>query len=359
MQIVHVLHERAFNSNGAAFLFPLYFHRRRLRARGITLRFFAEATPRALSCDVLCVSSKFFRSWWDGGVGTRVEEFLQAARRSATRMVWFDISDSTGTTQFRVLPYVDRYCKGQVLRDRTQYRERYYGSRIFADFVHRQFGVCDSDAGPPHLNHAPTDDQLTKVVVGWNSGLAHYGAAGVRLGRIWHRMPWAPRWHPSRWTPPERARTIAVSCRIGTGHARATIAEPRRRMQALLTRHGVSTAKLDRRAYFAELRQSRIAVSPFGLGEITLRDFEIVLCGAAMMKPDMSHMETWPNLWTPTQYLSFRWDLTDFDAQLDAAIHERDRVVAVAQCAQQTYRRLLMSDDGHAAFCDRFMSLIV
>lgn len=358
MKIVHVLHEREFNSNGAAFLFPLRFHQRRLHERGVALRFLTEATPRALACDVLCVSSKFFRSWWGGGVGTRVEEFLREARKRASRIVWFDISDSTGTTQFRVLPYVDRYCKGQALRDRTRYREHVYGSRVFADFAHRQFGVQDQDAGPPHLNHVPTDEQLAKITVGWNSGLAHYGEAGVRLGKLWHLVPWAPRWYPSRWAAPECARTMVVSCRIGMRYDRATIAESRRRIRALLQHRGVPTAKLNRRAYFAELRQSRVAVSPFGLGEITLRDFEIVLCGAVAMKQDMSHLETWPNLWAAEQYLPFRWDLIDFDAQLDRAMGNPKQMVAMAQHAQQTYRQLLMSDDGHHAFCDRFVSLI-
>jgi len=358
MKIVHVLHERWFNSNGAAFLFPLRFHQRRLREREIALQFFAVATPRALACDVLCVSSKFFRTWWDGETGTRVEQFLERARRYATRIVWFDISDSTGTTQFRVLPYVDRYCKGQVLRDRTRYRERHYGSRVFADFAHHQFGVCDSDAGPAHLNHAPTDDELVKVVVGWNSGLAHYGAVGVRLGKLWHAVPWMPRWYPVRWTPPECARTIAVSCRIGTRYDRNTIAEPRRRIQTFLHHRGVPTDKLNRRAYFAELRRSRIAVSPFGLGEITLRDFEIVLCGAVVMKQDMSHMDTWPNLWTPEQYLPFRWDLEDFDAQLDWASSHPKHVAALAHEAQSQYRHALCSEEGYNAFRDRFVALM-
>ncbi|MDO8598875.1 MAG: hypothetical protein Q7S02_02100 [bacterium] len=359
MKIVHVLHERWFNSNGAAFLFPLRFHQRRLRERGIALRFFTEATSHALACDVLCVSSKFFRTWWDGAGGTRVEEFLQAARKYTTAILWFDISDSTGTTQFRVLPYVDRYCKGQLLRDRTQYRERYYGSRIFSDFAHRQFGVHDPDAGPPHLNHAPTDDQLKKVATSWNSGLAHYGNAGVRLSRCWHLAPWAPRWYPSRWTSPKHMRAIAVSCRIGTRYDRNTIAEPRRRIQSLLQRRGIQTGKLDRRTYVAELRQSRIAVSPFGLGEITLRDFEIILCGAAMMKQDMSHVETWPNLWDATQYLPFRWDLADFDAQLDWACSNPRHVVALACEAQAQYHGMLRSQAGYDAFCDRFTALIM
>lgn len=359
MDIVHILHEPTMSSNGAAFLFPLRFHARRLRAYGISPRFFDVATPEALTCDVLCVSSRFFRSWWGDHTGERVIAWLQDARRTASRIVWFDISDSTGTTQFPVLPYVDRYAKAQVLRDRSCYGRQHYGSRIFADDAHRTFGVSDQDPGPPHLNATPSASGLAKVCVSWNSGLAYYGYASVRLGSLWHRFPSFPRWYPQRWDAPSKRRPIAVSCRIGTNHHRATIAEPRRRIRTILAARGIATGKVSRWQYFQELRQSLLAVSPFGLGEITLRDFEITICGATMVKQDMEHLETWPNLWVAgVTYLPFRWDLADFDATIDAALCDPKRVVAFAQEAQQRYRMLLTAPAGHAAFCERFVGII-
>ena len=40
---------------------------------------------------------------------------------------------------------------------------------------------------------------------------------------------------------------------------------------------------------------TKVVISAFGLGEIILKDFETFLTGGMLMKPDMSHMETWPN----------------------------------------------------------------
>ena len=43
------------------------------------------------------------------------------------------------------------------------------------------------------------------------------------------------------------------------------------------------------------MRHSRICISPFGYGEICWRDFEAILCGCLVVKPDMSHVETNPS----------------------------------------------------------------
>ena len=43
-------------------------------------------------------------------------------------------------------------------------------------------------------------------------------------------------------------------------------------------------------------------VSPFGFGEITLKDFETFLSGSVLVKPNMSHMETYPNFYIDDAY---------------------------------------------------------
>ena len=53
-------------------------------------------------------------------------------------------------------------------------------------------------------------------------------------------------------------------------------------------------------------------LSPFGWGELCLRDYEAVLGGALLLKPDMSHLETWPDVFVPHDtYAPFDWDATD------------------------------------------------
>lgn len=358
MKQVHILYEPAYSANGTAFIFPLRFNRQRLQQQyGLKLRFFSVLCPELFECDVLCISSRFFREFWDDG-GARVIAFLADARLKVRRIVWFDINDSTGTTQFKVLPHVDLYCKNQVLRDRQQYRKQYYGSRIFTDFYHRTFQVEDGDPGAPHLNHIPDEKDLAKIAVGWNSGLAHYGYWGMRLNKLWHHIPWLPREYPRNWPAPSPTRSITLSCRIGTQYPRSTASFPRQEIVRQISARGISIDKLNRRRYFRELKDSIAAVSPFGLGEITLRDFEIVVCGAAIIKQDMSHLETWPNLWQKGMYLPLQWDFSDFSEKIEYTIQNRQGMVELAQRAQKYYSHLLLSEEGHQEFYQRFMSIV-
>lgn len=356
---VCVLHEATYNQNGIAFRFPLWLHRCALRERGIDVRFAALRDDLVVpTCDVLCVSSRAFSPWW-AERESEILAFLARARSIVRRILWFDVSDSTGTTHFRVLPYVDGYVKNQLLRDRRAYLRTYYGSRPYTDFIHERFGVEDTDPGEPHLNHIPNPRDLAKLAVGWNSGFFHYGRWGEPLGKLWCRVPWIPVRFPSRWDAPLPARPIALSCRIGIQYTRATIAASRQRIRDILTARGTPTEKVNRRVYVAELRRSLAACSPFGLGEISLRDFEVIVAGAAMVKQDMSHLETWPDLWIANEtYLPFRWDLTDLVTQVERAVREPARMVAIARAAQERYRRATVSEEGAEEFCARFAALV-
>ena len=50
------------------------------------------------------------------------------------------------------------------------------------------------------------------------------------------------------------------------------------------------------------MSSAKFGLSPFGWGEIGARDFEIFINGSLLIKPDMSHLETYGtfiNLWKP------------------------------------------------------------
>ena len=355
---VHILHESGYSQNGIAFRFPLWFNRKQLEQRGMSLRFFSEIEPALFEGDVLAISSRFFSSWWSEERRPELFAFLEKAKTSFDRVIWFDLSDSTGTTQFQVLPFVHRYAKNQLLRDRTRYRERWYASRIFADYYHKQFNVEDDDPGPPHLNHPITDEGIEKLFVGWNSGLFHYGYAGLFLGKLWYRRRWIPARYPKCWHAPSAARSLPISCRVGAGHTRETIASSRRKIRELL-KDRLPSGKIGRWPYLKELQSSIAAVSPFGLGEISLRDFECAVAGTAVIKQDMSHVDTWPNLWQKGRsYLPFAWDFSDFEEKIAYACDHAEEMAQLASCAQSRYRHILRSEEGQEEFIERFIRIV-
>jgi len=57
----------------------------------------------------------------------------------------------------------------------------------------------------------------------------------------------------------------------------------------------VLTDKLPKQEYIDKMRQSKVALSPFGMGEVCFRDFELMQFGTIMIKPSMEHIQTIPN----------------------------------------------------------------
>jgi hypothetical protein len=91
------------------------------------------------------------------------------------------------------------------------------------------------------------------------------------------------------------------------------------------------TSRVPRDEYYREMRTSKIYISPFGYGEICWRDFEAILCGCLLVKPDMRHVETNPDIFISNQtYVPVRWDFSDLEEKCSFYLEhggERQRIV--------------------------------
>ena len=76
--------------------------------------------------------------------------------------------------------------------------------------------------------------------------------------------------------------------------------------------------RVSREEYFKELFNSKLCFSPFGYGEVCWRDFEAMFTGSLLLKPDMSHLDCYPEVFLPYEtYIPLAWDLSDFDEKVD------------------------------------------
>ena len=162
MSKVHILTTR-YSPNSVAFNFPFIIHQRSLRENGILIRLVFKEVKDIFECDVLFINSKWFRA--KGRLET--ERFLEIAERNADRILWFDTTDSTGTTQFFVMPFVDGYYKAQVFRERERYLKEYDGNRIYTDFYHKVYGISDIDNS--YRSISTTKKNLKKIFVSWRT----------------------------------------------------------------------------------------------------------------------------------------------------------------------------------------------
>jgi hypothetical protein len=352
--LVHILTDRAESQNSWAFLAPLRAAEEELRSLGIVMRYFYAAAPEIEDCDVLVINSKFWSGDWSKQRAQALP-WLEHVRNRVDRVIFFDRASSAGVVVPDIFPFVDQYLKTTLYADRRHYGRPVYGARLFAEYYNRRDGVSDDQ----NLTSKPlAAEAIAKLGVSWNTGLANYGFFGSTLSRLYRRLPLHPLLRgPFRYAAPGNDRPNDLSCRITTSYSYETVAWQRKQIvQHLAAR--MQTSRISRLGYFRELSTSKVVLSPFGYSEINYKDFEAFVCGCALVKPDMSHLETWPDYFVPGEtYVPHAWDLSDLDQVLDNLLAHPEKRQALAAKGQATYRRTAADRGGREQLAKRFRRL--
>jgi len=257
---------------------------------------------------------------------------LRSKLPPSAKVIYFDGDDDLCVQWTGLLEWVDLYVKKSVFSDQGEYRKRFVGKSNLTDYVARLNGRSFADNIHPHSGPVP-ESQLSKVVPGYS----------IALDDIIFDL--------FRNTSPASAeeKTVDVVCRASATPdnwiypLRGTVGE------ALmpLVQGGYNVLLPGQRVtpevYYQEMRSSRICVSPFGYGELCWRDFEAVLCGCLLVKPDVSHLRTEPDMFIPGEtYVPVRWDFSDLSevcARYLADDRSRNRIIARAYAVLSEYFR--------------------
>jgi hypothetical protein len=285
---------------------PFTMYREELAGHGIEFRridlptlFTVERAVRAAGEDAALIMIGWNEPKQD--VVATFERLYRRAQRP--RLIFLDYYAQTSSPFFEVLPYVDRYAKRQVLKDRSIYqRDDLRGGYIFTDYFSR---AQSFDLGDWHFGSKLPQAYADRLVHAWNLGvLARY-----RTMISWGKL--------LRWN----ARPIDVHCRLEIGkhsqHEKQWYqlyrTQSRQAAEKLAPRYRLTPPGHVRRVrYFLELASSKIVFSPFGWGEVCIRDFETVAAGALLVKPSMDHVVTSPDIYRPFEtYVPCQWDLSD------------------------------------------------
>jgi hypothetical protein len=330
-------------------------HAKRLQERGLSFRYFYKFKPEIFNADRIVINQKFARNFWREKKEEMLE-FLTKAKKECEKVFWFDITDSTALHEPDVLPYVDGYFKAQIFRDLSNYIKPFYSNRIFSDYYYRQFGIIDDNAPSPTC--LKSDEHTNKIFLFWNLALSGLFGMGPRIYHILQEILPLPYRYCVKFVSPERNRPLDISCHINIHYGRETISFQRKIITELLKENfGMDVSSIPRHQYYRELKQSKIAPSPFGWGESSFRDFEVISYGAALMKPDLEHLKTWPELYIKDKtYISFRWDTSDFIENIEYHLDNK-RYVEIAKTAQNLYHRYLYSREGQDEFIERVLRI--
>ncbi len=256
-------------------------------------------------------------------------ELLSRLREKYDTIVFFNGNAGGGIPRLEVLPYVDRLYNKALFRDRSLYGRELFGGELYSDYYHRRYGVADPEWTPRAVITDPADQ--AKLRVSWNVGLGDFprhkwrqraGAmaariVGPRVSKLFFArhegLPHRPLRDPHGFGGSENdgEPPRVVHARLGT-RQRPSIAFHR---ELVLDRiDGVEeflTGFVRQPQFNREIREAPVTLSPFGWGEVCFRDFEAVRYGSLLLKPNMDHLETWPDIYeTGETYVPFDWDAT-------------------------------------------------
>lgn len=113
---------------------------------------------------------------------------------------------------------------------------------------------------------------------------------------------------------------------------------------------GVSIARdrVDPSEFYNVLAQSKCAISPFGMGEICFRDFEVIKMGSVLIKPDMSLVRTVPNIYIPYEtYIPCKLDYSDLPEIIDWVLTHPRECWNIKMGAREKLTKLYHGDTHH------------
>jgi hypothetical protein len=287
-------------------------------------------------------------------------ELMARLRNKYQTIVFMNGQPEAGTNRLDLLPYVDRLFYKSVFSDPENYTKDLYGKNLFADYYHRKYKI-DDPGGAYRYTPSLKNEDLKRIELSWNIGVGGYPRwhRRQRLGTVLARagFPGTGRIFRTRSAPPPPdfsgdRRTIAVHARIDPVSCPSIAWQRHLYLDLIKDDPLFVTGLVSQGHYYEELFNSKIVLSPFGWGEVCFRDFEAIISGALLLKPDMAHLKTWPDIYIPYEtYIPLNWDGTDIKEKTETYLADNKARERIARNAWELYRKEL------EALEDRFTRL--
>ena len=231
-------------------------------------------------------------------------------------------------------------------------------------YYHDKYGVSGNLSNKHH--HTLDETNRDKVKLSWNIGLGNVftrKSLGGRLGKkklVQYLLQ--TRYVTPRFTSPTSKRAYDIHYK-GAHHKKLKHDQRLKTIEWLENRDDLHTPDIGQEIpyldYVRQIRQSKAVMSPFGYGEICTRDFEAFAAGATLIKPDMEHLNTYPNWYIKDKtYLSVDWDFSNFDDLLDEIHRDPARCQTIAENAQALVKRYRTDPVGKQEFVEHVLRTI-
>jgi len=290
--------------------------------------------------DCVLIQSKYFARGWQN-LKTRTPEneqeiinYLIDLKKTVKDLIWFDQADSSGSSDFGIINYVDKFVKKQVLKDVSYYTQSNPNNDLRIWLNHD----ASPDSITPYVPCPPS--QLHKIKLGWNIGFNDYRQFVWKFKLLSNIIPY--KYYPLPIAKVDDDCELDLTFRGRVSYdVRNLISIQRNKVHDVISNLSWNISKgtkIDRASYLKELRNSRVSISPFGFGEICYRDFETFISGSLLIKPSTAHVHTYPDLFRPYEtYVPISWDIADLKETLDKILGNFSQFKNIAANGQQIY----------------------
>lgn len=351
-RITFITSQKLFQ-NSLFFLTPLMIWQESLYQEKIVLDIkFYENLSLEYS-DFILIDSKVHREILDSNFEKVILDF-ENFRKKAKYIFYCDTGDSSSWIEKRIFPLVDKYLKCQLLKDKNLYKKKMYGRKFNSDYYYRHLNIQDSKE---IWSVGLSDQEISKLDLSWNIFLSNHNylsSLNYYIMKIFKRNFVVNNFFYSN---PLKKRPNDFFIKFSYQNYYPTIGWQRKKILEIFKIN--SPKKLNKFSYFNLMKNSKYCISPFGWGEIAIRDFESFVNGCILIKPDMSHIVTWPNFFIANQtYIPLEWDLLNFENNIDYFRENYTSFVNIASEAQKIYKLQTKASESGKNFVKKIKDLI-
>jgi hypothetical protein len=347
--------------------YPVFLNRAKLKSMGYQVKFHNYSTVSLEKlADTVIVDYQVGKNLTNMAQSHEsrneaLAQFLQKIAKKGKKIILFDTKDGTNI-QYNLLPHVDLYCKKQLLKDRALYRQPLIGDRLYTDYYAKTYQLNTKDY--PEFEE-PTNAEFDlyatnqdKLALAWNLLLAiNQFSSNLAFVKFWLQQN-----IKIHYTSPDTPKPIMLNANFRTNYEAALISFQRQELdrivRVLQNSELISYGLIPKAQYLAKMVESKAILSPFGWGEVCYRDYEAFTAGAALIKPAMEHLETWPNVYLPNKtYFPLDWKVETWGLILGKLLSDVKQMKFIAKQGQDVFQGL-WSEQGQQEFCEHFLDLV-
>ena len=273
-----------------------------------------------------------------------VEKELENFRKNFKKIIYFDDSAALSKINWFIVNRVDMYCKRGLLRDRELYKKTLYGGRLFSDYYHKKYKIYDQKENNTLPDYSNKYD-WNKIEIAWNIGIGMYELNSNLLKiKFNYFLKKSSKYYCqllnsdiNKYIVERNIKKIIKSLnliidnienlntmgRITNNGYSESVGFQRKLISKELNDRNIETKKISYFSYLGEMYKYSSFISPFGWGEICFRDFESIILGKMLIKPNCDHIITWPNIYQDNMYVPIDWEASNLDFALNGLSKEK------------------------------------